>query len=170
MAKSESDYGAIVATPLGKLGFSVFGNALTGLEFLAPEAPERLPSDPAAQAAVTQLQAYFADPGVVFTLPLFSQGTPFQERVWQALRTIPSGSTVTYGGLARELKTSPRAIGNACRANPLPIFVPCHRVVSSQGLGGYSGAVEGSWVDIKVWLLQHEARRAVKSCGGESLG
>ncbi|ABA58714.1 Methylated-DNA-(protein)-cysteine S-methyltransferase [Nitrosococcus oceani ATCC 19707] len=151
-----SVYGAIVATPLGKLGLSTSGNILIGLDFLPPNIPEYFPSDSTARVALAQLQAYFADPRVMFTLSLLPQGTAFQKRVWHTLRLIPPGSTVTYGKLAKKLKTSPRAIGAACRSNPLPIFIPCHRVISSQGLGGYSGATEGPYLDIKAWLLRHE--------------
>ncbi|ADJ28921.1 methylated-DNA--[protein]-cysteine S-methyltransferase [Nitrosococcus watsonii] len=153
-----SVYGAIVATPLGKLGLSTSENTLIGLDFLPLNTPECFPLDSAARAALAQLQAYFADPRVMFTLSLLPQGTVFQKRVWHALCLIPPGSTVTYGKFAEKLKTSPRAIGAACRTNPLPIFIPCHRVISSQGLGGYSGATEGPYLDIKAWLLRHEAK------------
>jgi methylated-DNA-[protein]-cysteine S-methyltransferase len=156
MPTINSSYETVIATPLGKLGLSIFEEVLAGLEFLAPETPEYLPSESTAQAALAQLQAYFADSRAMFTLPLSPQGTPFQKRVWHALRAIPAGSTITYGMLASQLKTSARAIGGACRANPLPIFIPCHRVVSRQGLGGYSGAMEGPHLDIKAWLLRHE--------------
>jgi methylated-DNA-[protein]-cysteine S-methyltransferase len=160
MPTIDSSYETVVATPLGKLGLSISEEVLTGLEFLAPETPEYLPSASIAQVALVQLQAYFTDPRVMFTLPLLPQGTPFQKRVWHALRAIPAGSTVTYGMLASQLRTSARAIGGACRANPLPIFIPCHRVVSRQGLGGYSGAMGGPCLDIKAWLLRHEAEEA----------
>ncbi|QBQ56256.1 methylated-DNA--[protein]-cysteine S-methyltransferase [Nitrosococcus wardiae] len=163
MARADSGYGAIITTPLGKLGLLASGNVLTGLDFLKPDIPECLPCDPVIEAALTQLQAYFADSKSMFTLSLLPQGSSFQKRVWQVLRTIPSGSTVSYGMLAKELNTSARAIGGACCANPLPIFIPCHRVVSRQGLGGYSGAMEGPQLDIKAWLLQHEAQGARKS-------
>ncbi|BAW80205.1 methylated-DNA--protein-cysteine methyltransferase [Candidatus Nitrosoglobus terrae] len=154
------NYDAVIATSLGRLGLSTFKKGLAGLDFLAPETPERLPVSPVACEAVAQLQAYFSDPRIMFTLPLFPQGTVFQKRIWETLNTIPMGLTVTYGTLASQLKTSARAIGGACRANPLPIFIPCHRVVSKQGLGGYSGAITGPHLDTKIWLLRHEAGSA----------
>jgi methylated-DNA-[protein]-cysteine S-methyltransferase len=157
MSTIDSAYGAVIATPVGKLGLSISGEIVTGLDFLAADTPEFLPSDPIARAALIQLQTYFANPRTIFTLPLLPQGTLFQKRVWHALRDIPAGSTVTYGTLASQLETSARAIGGACRANPLPIFIPCHRVVSKQGLGGYSGTMGGPRLDIKTWLLRHEA-------------
>lgn len=163
MSAAPSDYAAIVSTPLGKLGLRVSDKAVTQLDFLAPDAPEYIPSDSVARTASAQLRAYFDNPWARFTLAQAPPGTPFQQRVWQALRTIPAGSTVTYGALAKRLGTGPRAIGGACRANPLPVFIPCHRVVARQGLGGYSGTRQGSSWDAKAWLLQHEANGADKS-------
>jgi methylated-DNA-[protein]-cysteine S-methyltransferase len=109
-----------------------------------------------AAAVVEQLAAYFDDPGSTFELPLILAGTPFQQGVWERLRTIPAGSVRTYGQLARALGTSPRAIGAACRANPCPVVVPCHRVVSAAGWGGFMGARDGACLEIKRWLLAHE--------------
>lgn len=105
---------------------------------------------------VRQLQAYFHDPRHAFTLPLVRRGSPFQQRVWRALRTIPPGETRRYGELARSLGTAPRAVGAACRCNPWPIVVPCHRVVAAAGSGGYCGARDGPWLAVKHWLLTHE--------------
>jgi len=85
------------------------------------------------------------------------QGTAFQQKVWGALLDIPSGTTMTYGELAKELQSSARAVGQACKNNPTPIIIPCHRVVSKQGKGGYLGQTEGKLAYIKTWLLQHEA-------------
>lgn len=84
------------------------------------------------------------------------KGTEFQKRVWRALCAIPPGTTKTYGELAKQLNTSPRAIGNACRKNPLPIIIPCHRVVAKNSLGGYAGARIGNLLEIKKWLLRYE--------------
>ncbi|CAH9017762.1 methylated-DNA--[protein]-cysteine S-methyltransferase [Candidatus Nitrosacidococcus sp. I8] len=149
-------YAAVLTTPLGKLGISTCETGVTGLSFLSPETPDFIATTPLAKKVSSQLQAYFINPQMDFDLPMLSEGTSFQKKVWQALRTIPSGTTLTYGALAQQLKTSPRAIGGACRSNPLPIFIPCHRIVSQQGLGGYSGSVEGPNLDIKSWLLCHE--------------
>ena len=82
--------------------------------------------------------------------------TPFQKKVLNQLVLIPYGETKTYGEIAIKLKTSPRAVGNACRRNPIPIVIPCHRVVASKGLGGYSGATEGETHYIKRYLLRLE--------------
>ena len=80
------------------------------------------------------------------------------QRVWQALKQIPAGESICYGELAKQLGTSARAVGNACRANPLPIVVPCHRVVSASGLGGFMGQTQGAELTVKQWLLKHEQR------------
>jgi methylated-DNA-[protein]-cysteine S-methyltransferase len=90
--------------------------------------------------AARQLGAYFAGARQGFSLPLAAAGSPFQRRVWHAMTQIPYGRTATYGALAAALEGTARAVGGACGANPLPIIVPCHRVVASTGLGGYSGA------------------------------
>lgn len=103
-----------------------------------------------------ELERYFADGTHRIELPVRPAGSPFQQRVWAALRAIPPGRTRTYGELARELGTGPRAIGQACRCNPVPILVPCHRVVACDGLGGFAGDRSGRRLAIKRWLLRHE--------------
>ena len=87
-------------------------------------------------------------------LPLESAATPFQRRVREALQGLPPGSVISYGALARHLNTCSQAIGQACARNPLPIVVPCHRVVGADGLGGYTGGTDG--LEIKRWLLERE--------------
>lgn len=151
-----SRFQAILATPLGPLGVRVVDQGVAESRFLSADTPLRDPEVPLAEVVARQLAAYFADPDWCFDLPLASRGTPFQERVWAALRAIPPGQTRTYGDLARALGTGPRAVGGACRANPCPILVPCHRVVAAQGPGGYAGARTGPWPAIKHWLLAHE--------------
>lgn len=94
-------------------------------------------------------------------------GSPHARKVWQVLCQIPVGATRTYGEIAREIGSSPRAVGQACRANPWPLFIPCHRAVpasgSRGGTGGYAGQRQGPLADIKGWLLNHERTRP----GGE---
>lgn len=104
-----------------------------------------------------ELQAYLANPQHQFNVELAPKGTPFQLKVWKALVRIPAGRTMTYGELAKQLGSSPRAIGQACRTNPIPIIVPCHRVVAANGPGGYTGQRSGEMMDVKMWLLKHEA-------------
>ncbi len=100
-----------------------------------------------------QLDAYFAGRLREFALPLMAHGSEFDGRVWQAMQRIPYGETRRYGELALELSSAPRAIGGACGRNPIPIVIPCHRIVGRQGLGGYSG---GAGLPTKTWLLQLE--------------
>lgn len=149
-------YQAIIATPIGMIGIRMVGEAVSELDFLPADAPERAPTDVATQTVVTQLQGYFHDPRALVTVALAPEGTVFQQRVWKALRAIPAGTVLTYGELAARLGTAARAIGGACRSNPIPILVPCHRVVARQGLGGYAGEVTGDPLNIKRWLLRHE--------------
>ena len=155
-------YQAVITTPLGRIGIRMVGEAVSALDYLAAAASEQPPTDEATQTVVGQLRAYFRDPRYRFTVPLALGGTAFQQRVWTALRTIPAGAMLTYGELARQLDTAARAIGGACRSNPIPILVPCHRVVGRQGLGGYAGAVTGDPLAIKRWLLRHEGVVAVE--------
>lgn len=149
-------YQAVMATPLGRVGIRMAGDTVTELDYLAPDMPEQPPVDAATAAAVAQLEAYFRDPRYQFTVPLAPGGTAFQQRIWAALQAIPAGTVLTYGELAQKLDTAARAIGGACRANPIPILIPCHRVVGRQGLGGYTGALTGDPLGIKCWLLRHE--------------
>lgn len=151
-------YDAILDAPPCRLGLRFAGEVLTRLDFLtAPgTAPTRRPDARAARVAA-ELDAYWRDPAHVFDLPLLPLGTPFQLRVWAALRAIPRGAPTTYGALARQLGTAARALGQACGANPLPLFIPCHRVVSARGLGGFMHAAAGAPLDVKAWLLAHES-------------
>ena len=157
-------YHAILTAPFAgvKLGIRMQGAALCALDFVAPAVDDLPAVDAQSAAVVQQLRAYFADSAYRFSLPLACAGTPFQQRVWQALRELPAGQTLSYGGLAQRLASGPRAVGGACRANPVPIVVPCHRVVSATNLGGYTGVGFGeagsAALAIKRWLLDHERR------------
>jgi methylated-DNA-[protein]-cysteine S-methyltransferase len=123
------------------------------------------PPDPLVGPIMAALSAYTADgTPLPAGLPLAPAGTPFQQRVWQRLRAIPHGATATYGALARELGTAPRALAGACAANPLPILIPCHRVIGGNGsLGGYSGH---GGIATKAALLRHEGADAGPSPSG----
>ncbi len=88
---------------------------------------------------------------------LLKQGTPYRQKVWAELCKIPFGETMTYSELAKKIDSSARAVGNACRDNPYPFIVPCHRIVSVSGLGGYYGQTQGNLMAIKTKLLHFEA-------------
>lgn len=152
-----SRYAAVIDSPFGRLGIVIAGDALASIDFL-PSGRLRAPGAPLARRICRQLAAYFRDPRARFDVPLQLAGTPFQQRVWRALRAVPSGEVRSYGALARRLRTSPRAVGGACRANPVPIIVPCHRVVAQSGPGGFMGETRGRGVRIKQRLLAHERR------------
>lgn len=152
-------YQARLTAPFAVLGIKTDGTALTGLDFLPLGTPALEPQDAISRRACTQLQAYLADPLFSFDLPLALHGTAFQSRVWQALRQIPSGSTQSYGELARRLSSAPRAVGQACGANPVPVIIPCHRVLARDGLGGFMNSAGSDPLAIKRWLLQHERRQ-----------
>lgn len=145
-------YKAIIETPIGKLGIATVGQLLTRLDFLTDDRALIAPNEEIVDRIVNQLNQYFQYPSFQFNIPYQLKGTPFQNRVWQALGKIPKQKTVSYGTLAQQLKTGARAIGNACRANPLPILIPCHRVIGQGDLGGYLGKE----ITIKKWLLNHE--------------
>lgn len=105
---------------------------------------------------VAQLDRYFSSAISFKNIPLLPIGTDFQKSVWRELRKIPCGETRTYGQIAKNLHSGARAVGNACRKNPIQIIIPCHRVVSTKGIGGYAGETQGRQLDIKHWLLKHE--------------
>lgn len=144
-------------SPLGTIQIECSDNHITQLMILEKsEAPAIPASSPQQQVIIDEIACYFSNPFHIFHLSLNPSGTPFQLRVWEALRHIPAGHTLTYGELAKQLKSSPRAVGQACRNNPIPIIIPCHRVVAVNHLGGYAGTTSGRLMDIKKWLLCHE--------------
>lgn len=150
-------YDAILPAPLCRIGVRFAEDALTRLDFL-PTTCDTTPLDTRSRRLAEQLEAYWANPLHVFDLRLAPAGTPFQLRVWQALLQIPAGAPTTYGALAQQLGTAARAVGQACGSNPLPLVVPCHRVVAAHGLGGFMHASAGAPLDVKRGLLEHEAR------------
>ncbi len=97
----------------------------------------------------------------VISLNLLKRGTFFQHKVWAEMLKIPWGNTRTYSEIARQINSAPRAVGNACRANPYPWLIPCHRVVAMSNLGGYSGQTVGPLMAIKETLLAHEMMNQV---------
>jgi len=150
------DYDAILAAPMCHLGACFTGEALTRLDFLPPDTPATSRVDARARRLARELDAYWHDPAHAFDLLFVPQGTPFQLRAWHALMKIPAGHPTTYGALAQQLGTAARAVGQACGSNPLPILIPCHRVVAAGGLGGFMHAASGAPLDVKTWLLAHE--------------
>lgn len=154
-----SPFQAVVSAPTFSLGVRCSDDEILDIEFLEPRA-EVAPKSLLAKEAVRQLRAYLKNPHFAFALPLAPAGTPFQRRVWAGIAAVPAGGTKTYGELAQALGSGPRAVGNACGANPFPVVVPCHRVVASGGgLGGFARNRGGFLLDVKRWLLKHEGHR-----------
>ncbi|OGS91019.1 MAG: cysteine methyltransferase [Gallionellales bacterium GWA2_60_18] len=149
-------YQAKLKVPFGVLGIRCTADALTGIDFLAPGTPLQPPADAFAAKVCGQLLRYLDDPRAPFSVPLDLRGTPHQQKVWQAMQRISPGATRSYGELAAELGSGAQAIGQACGANPIPIVVPCHRVLGKSGLGGFMKHADGASLDIKRWLLAHE--------------
>ena len=147
------------ASPVGKLLLTGNGVALTGLHWDDAAPPAGAAEDAGPFAAVLgELKAYFAGELTAFTVPVAPCGTPFQQRVWAALLTVPHGATISYGEQARRLgvPSASRAVGAANGRNPLSIVVPCHRVIGGDGsLTGYGGGLVR-----KKWLLKFEAQRS----------
>jgi methylated-DNA-[protein]-cysteine S-methyltransferase len=155
-----STYSARMKTPFAVLGIRTAAGAVTGIEYLPKTERAKAPDNALAERAVRQVERYLADPHFRFTLPIAVAGTAFRRRVWEALEGIPVGESRTYGELARQLHTAPRAVGGACGANNIALVIPCHRVVGSLGsLGGFMHAVDGDPLAIKRWLLEHEGYR-----------
>jgi methylated-DNA-[protein]-cysteine S-methyltransferase len=146
----------VYSSRIGDLLVEHDGDAISSLECLEEAVGATGAKDPLSCRVTEQLDVYFRDGGFRFSLPLHLGGTAFQRRVWERMQRIPAGSTLTYGEMAAELNSSAQAVGNACRSNPVPVIVPCHRVVGAGGIGGYSGETAGRQIDIKRWLLAHE--------------
>ncbi len=144
-------------TPLGPLSLRGDARVITAVDWDDGATVGAVGSrHPLAHRAAEHLAAWFADPSMPLDLPLAPAATPYQQRVRTALLAIPAGETRTYGELAAELDSAPRAVGTACAANPLLILVPCHRVVARQGLGGYRGGAPDRALERKRWLLAYE--------------
>ncbi len=144
-----------VASPLGPLSLHEEDGVLTALVWGEAESDDETPL---LLTAAQQLNAYFYCGLRAFDVPLRPRGTAYQRRVWRHMLDIPYGRTRTYGEFARDLESSPRAVGGACGRNPLPIIIPCHRVAAADGsLGGYSGR---GGVDTKRFLLELEGGQA----------
>jgi methylated-DNA-[protein]-cysteine S-methyltransferase len=149
-------YPAILSAPGFSIGIRCNDDEVTEIAYLEPQA-EVAPKSPLARESVRQLRAWLKDPQHEFGLPLAPAGTHFQRKVWQQIVAIPAGQTRSYGDVAAAIRSGPRAVGNACGANPYPIVVPCHRVVAANhGLGGFARQRGGFLLDVKRWLLTHE--------------
>jgi methylated-DNA-[protein]-cysteine S-methyltransferase len=151
-------FAAVVAAPFGAIGIRTGPDRIRELVYLPPGFQAIAPRDRLAARAARQVERYLRQPDCRFDLPLAAVGTPFQQRVWAAIAAIPCGGVLTYGQIARQVRSAPRAVGQACGANWFPLVIPCHRVIAAGGLGGFSkhDAATGFHVGVKRWLLAHE--------------
>ena len=152
---TQAGFDARLEVPFGRLGVRTDGRAVKEIRFLPP-GDALAPASRLAERTCRELERYIADPGHRFDLPLDPEGTDFQKRVWRAIAAIPRGQTRRYGELASDLASAARAVGQACGSNPVPLVVPCHRVVAAAGLGGFAHQSGGFLLDVKRWLLRHE--------------
>jgi methylated-DNA-[protein]-cysteine S-methyltransferase len=145
----------VIRTPIGELLLVADADGLSGVHFRIDQRPKRGKARlPVLQKAIRQIEEYFEGKRTTFDVPLSLRGTPFQLECWLALQKIPYGATATYGEIARSIgrPAAVRAVGAANGANPIPIIVPCHRVIGSNGsLTGFGGGI-----DVKRWLLDFE--------------
>jgi methylated-DNA-[protein]-cysteine S-methyltransferase len=149
-------------TPILKLPVCVLGvrwaeSAIEEILFLPPGTPLQATQHALGDLFHREIAHYLAQPGYLMTLPLLKRGTAFQNRVWAEISATPAGRTCTYGDIAQRLESAPRAVGQACGANPFPVVVPCHRVVGKLSLGGFAKQTTDWLIQTKQWLLAHEA-------------
>jgi methylated-DNA-[protein]-cysteine S-methyltransferase len=158
MSHENCEFQAVMNVPFGQVGISMQGDTLIGVDYLESDTTPYRESSPGIRRVLQSIEYYLSDPMYRFELEIDLTGTDFQKRVWRELQAIPAGKAMTYGELAQKIGSGARAVGNACRANPCPLIVPCHRVVAANGLGGFAGQRSGRKLEIKRWLLQHEGR------------
>lgn len=150
-------FDAIVAAPFGGVGVRIADGEVIETVYLPASMKAQPPKGVLAREVVRQIRAYLRDPAHKFDLPLAARGSEFQQRVWKAISAIPCGQTVSYGDIARHIRSGPRAVGGACGANWFSLIIPCHRVLAANGIGGFGDSGEGSFhMNIKRWLLEHE--------------
>lgn len=145
---------AIIDTPTGPISVTENDGAITRVQW---HGPQGLGDSALLQKARQQINEYFDGCRIEFNLPLRVEGSDFQRAVCAVMSAIPFGETVTYGDISKQLKVPAQAIGQACGGNPIPLIIPCHRVLGAAGLGGFSGGGGGqNGIEVKVQLLRHE--------------
>ncbi len=143
--------------PFAVLGIRTDGEAVTGIRYLPRSIAAQAPHDRVAERACREIERYLADPEHHFAVPYRLYGTPFRQQVWREIEKLFPLKTITYGDVAARLQSSARAVGGACGANPVPLIVPCHRVLAAGGsLGGFMGGRKDFPLAVKSWLLRHE--------------
>jgi len=161
MTKDSFDY--ILPSPIGHLGLNISSKGIKRLFYIKIKQDSRIPTTGFAAIVHLQIMEYFELKRTEFDLPIDIQGTVYQNRVWKEVAKISYGQSLTYGDIAKALNSGARAVGNACRHNPIPIIIPCHRVVKKDAIGGYCGSIAGREIQQKDWLLRHEIDTSVTS-------
>ena len=152
----DAKYDSLINAPFGAVAISVHGNQLAiNLLTESPSLENQPSTHPLVKPVYEQIMQYLQQPIIQFDFPINVLGTAFQQRVWQAIATIPVGQTYAYGQLAKQIGSGSRAVANACGANNIPLVIPCHRVVAQHGLGGFMRGSQNGLL-IKQWLLAHE--------------
>lgn len=141
---------ASVNTPIGRLGLVEEDGRITRVLWACDERP---PETPVLREATRQVAAYFTGELTRFDLPLAPKGSDFHQSVFREMLAVPFGETTTYGAIAKAVGGMAQPVGQACGANPIPVIIPCHRVLAANGLGGFSA--DGG-VELKITLLRHE--------------
>jgi methylated-DNA-[protein]-cysteine S-methyltransferase len=153
-------FDAILPLPFGGLGVRVQGDQVTELVYTPPAMAVQLPATAVGRELARQVKAYLKSPKHTFDIALVRRGSAHQEKVWAAISAITPGTVLTYGDVARQVRSAPRAVGQACGANWFPLVIPCHRVIAVGGIGGFArsadGGGDGFHIGIKRWLLKHE--------------
>lgn len=150
------NYDALINAPFGAIAISLHANQFA-IELLSesPSKNNHQSTHPLVAKAYAQINQYLLQPNTPFKLAIEPYGTTFQRRVWQAIAAIPLGQTRTYGQLAHQIGSGPRAVANACGANNLTLVIPCHRVIAQNGIGGFMRSKPNGLL-VKKWLLKHE--------------
>jgi methylated-DNA-[protein]-cysteine S-methyltransferase len=167
MRVAHPGFQAKLPTPFALIGVRTEEGKVAEIVYLPRSAGAHVPVNALAEKVCKQIEKYLADPKYRFKLPLKQVGTAFQHGVWKMVAAIPSGQTRSYGDVARLLRTGPRAVGHACGANYFSLVIPCHRVVGSNGIGGFGGPRGAAqsvridtgsdyFLDAKRWLIAHE--------------
>ncbi len=156
MVKPVILYQLKLRTPFAVMGLCCDESGILSLHYLPLTTSELTPQNMLAREAEKQIKHYLKNPKHQFDLHLYAANTPHRKKVRSAVQAIKSGNTVTYLEISKQVSSSPRAVGGACRDNKIPLFVPCHRVVAANGLGGFMGGNGKRLLNVKRWLLKHE--------------
>jgi len=149
-------FDARIRTPFAVLGVRAPAATLEEIVYLPLATAALAPRSALAERVARQVERYLDDAAYRFDLPLALAGSTFQLKVWREIARIAPGKTRSYGEIAAKLGSAPRPVGGACGRNPVPLVVPCHRVLGTAGLGGFMGGRDDFPLSIKRWLLCHE--------------